>query len=463
MNDTRPSIIDRVLKIFSDVRAGESITVLLLFIDLFLLLFGYYLLKTVREPLVLVSSERDLQILLSSNLPEWLVNVLKVQKGPQLKAAASACQAVLFIGFVPLYSWFASKVKRLYFLIGVTGFFISNIILFYLASLAGVLFLGFIFYIWVGIFSVAMVAQFWSFCNDIYPRSAGERLFPIIAIGATAGSPLGSKIAELLSDLPAFQIILLTSGILIIYLGISLVVHFREAHSSQMRKNSAEHEEIPLKKGGGFALVFRNPYTLLLAFLILLLNFVNTGGENILSEVVMSAARAVSPDNMSVFVQEFYGNFFFWVNIIAFLVQALLVSRIVKYTGMKGILLILPIVAFGAYGLIAFGVGLATIRWLKTAENASDYSIMNTGKAMLWLPTSREEKYKAKQTVDTFFVRFGDLAAAVLFIVGTTLLGFGLRELAGVNLFLIVIWIIITGFVLKYHAKLVRQQNIEMS
>lgn len=450
---------NRLLRIFSDVRPGESVTVLILLLDVFLLLFGYYILKVVREPLILVYAERDLQTLLSSNLPEWLTNVLQVQGGPQLKAAATACQALLFIGFIPLYCWFASKVKRLYFLIGVSGFFISNIILFYIASLAKVPFLGFIFYIWVGIFNVSMVAQFWSFANDIYSKKAGHRLFPVIAIGMTAGAPLGSFIAERLKTWPVYQTILLTAGIFTIYLGLSLVVHFREARSSQGEKKVTKSEETPLKREGGFALIFRSPYILFIAFLILVLNLVNTSGEFILSDFVMAAARVTSPDNMGAFVQGFYANFSFWVSIIAFLLQALLVSRIIKYAGIKGVVLILPIIAFGAYGLIGLGVGFAMMRWSKTAENSTDYSIMNTGKAMLWLLTTREEKYKAKQAVDTFFVRFGDFGAAIFFIVGTTVLALKMRELAWIIMVIIAIWFVLTFFVLKNHDRLVGQQT----
>lgn len=455
----KPGIGDRILRIFSEVRPGESITVLILLLDIFLLLLGYYIIKIVREPLVLVSAEKDLQIFLSSDIPQWLINVLKLQRGPQLKAAAAACQAILLIGFIPLYSWFASKVKRLYFLIGVTGFFISNIVIFYILSLAEVPFLGFIFYVWVGLFNVSMIAQFWSFANDIYSKKEGDRLFPIIAIGATAGAPIGTRIADLLKEWPAFQTILLTAFILLIYLGLSLIVHFREAHRSQKTPEVSVSAEAALKKGNGFALIFRNPYIILIAFLILVLNLVNTSGEFMLSDVVVGMANAVSPDSIGSWIQGFYADFNFWVSIIAFLLQALLVSRIVKYTGLKGVVFILPIVAFGVYGLFALGAGFAIIRWSKTAENSTDYSIMNTGKAMLWLPTTREEKYKAKQTVDTFFVRFGDLAAAIIFIVATTVLSLGIREVAGINLVLVVVWLFLTFSVLKKHDKLVNQQT----
>jgi AAA family ATP:ADP antiporter len=453
----KKGLVEKFLNIFSDVRPGEAATALILLLDIFLLLTSYYIIKVVRDPLVLVSAEQDLQILLKSSLPQWLIKIIQERnfQGPQIKAVAAACQALLLVGFIPLFSWFASRVKRFYFLIGVTAFFISNILLFYILSLLKVPFLGFFFYVWVGIFNNSMVALFWSFANDIYKKSEGDRLFPIIAIGATAGAPIGSLIAERLKSWPPFQTILLTAVILVVFLLLSLIVHFRETHRVQKVQMAIAEKVEQMKKGGGFKFVFKNPYVLLIAFLLLALNTVNTGGEFILSNLVMTKARAVSPDNMGSFVQGFYGNFQFWSSIIAFLLQAFLVSRIVKYAGIKGVILVLPILAFGVYAVIGLGAGLAIVSWLKIAENSTDYSIMNTGKAMLWLPTAREEKYKAKQTVDTFFVRFGDFAAAIIFIAGTTALGLGVTRLAGFNLIIIAVWLALTFLVLKRHTDLV--------
>ena len=53
-------------------------------------------------------------------------------------------------------------------------------------------YVGVAFFIWVGIFNVSLIAQFWSYANDIYTKEAGDRLFPIITVGMTAGAPLGS-------------------------------------------------------------------------------------------------------------------------------------------------------------------------------------------------------------------------------------------------------------------------------
>lgn len=129
-------------------------------------------------------------------------------------------------------------------------------------------------------------------------------------------------------------------------------------------------------------------------------------------------------------------------------------SRIVKYFGVAGAILALPIVALGAYGLIAVGASLSVVRWAKSAENMVDYSVMNTGKAMLWLPTTREEKYKAKTAIDTFFVRVGDLASAALVFAGTAWLGLELRGFVLVNLVIIGLWFFVAWRVVGHYRTL---------
>jgi AAA family ATP:ADP antiporter len=168
------------------------------------------------------------------------------------------------------------------------------------------------------------------------------------------------------------------------------------------------------------------------------------------------AAMAADPGlDEKAFIGSFYGSYFFWVNVAAVLIQALLVSRIVRYLGIAGVILLLPLVSLGAYSVIALGASFAVVRWAKSAENATDYSVMNTGKQMLWLPTSREEKYKAKQAVDTFFVRTGDLFSAGLVYAGTTWLALEVPGFAGTNLVLIVAWLAVAVLLLREHRRVV--------
>jgi AAA family ATP:ADP antiporter len=427
------SVIDRGLRLISDVHAGEGATALMLAVNLFLLMIGYYVVKTVREPLVLVSG------------------------GAEMKSYAAAAQALTLMGFVPLYSWFSSRVDRMRLITGVVLFFIVCIEAFYLGALARVPLLGFVFYVWVGIFSLATIAQFWSYANDLYDKPTGERLFPVVAVGATAGPPLGSLLTEWLFKIGVrpYTMFHITAVLLAIHLGLYWLVERREAG----RRGQSVKAQEPLAGPGGFTLLLRNHYLLLLAALLLILNVVNTTGEYLVGRTVLeTAAGAATPEAKEAIVGTFYGGYNFWTSVVALVLQTFVASRLVKYVGIGGVVLMLPLVGLGTYGVVASGVGLAILRWAKIAENATDYSIMNTARQLLWLPTSREEKYKAKQAADTFVVRSGDMLSGVAVFLGTTFLHASVRGFAWMNLALIALWLTVAIHLVRRYRSLSTQK-----
>ncbi len=117
-------------------------------------------------------------------------------------------------------------------------------------------------------------------------------------------------------------------------------------------------------------------------------------------------------------------------------------------------LLVLPAIAFIGYTILAFFPILAAVRWAKTAENSTDYSLQNTVRNVLFLPTTREEKYKAKQAIDAFFWRAGDLLSAFLVLVGVNVLMFQTRHFAIFNLVLVAIWIVLAVFIGRRYVRL---------
>ncbi len=438
--------IDRLLGLFSDVHGGEGSRALLMLVNIFLILVCYYIIKTVREPLIL-----------SAEVPGFLQR-LGIRGPAEVKSYAAAAQALILMAFVPAYSWFASRVDRMKLIYGVTLFFAANILLFAVTVDSGVHLIGILFYVWVGFFSLSIIAQFWSYANDIYTKDAGNRIFPIIAIGMTAGSPVGAWIAQRMfsAHVEPHLMLYLAAGILVLTLAIYTVVN---RGTEGPGATEAGEAEAPLGGRSGFALVFASRYIMLIVVLMILLNLVNTTGEYILSRLVVTqadAARAADPGfDKNAFIGAFYGNFFFWVNIVAVLFQAFLVSRLVKYLGLAGVLFALPLTSFAAYGIIALGVtSLGLVRWLKTAENATDYSVMNTARQLLWLPTTREEKYKAKQAVDSFFVRLGDLMSAVVVFVGTTWLALEVRGFGLLNVAIVLVWIVVATVLVKENRRL---------
>jgi AAA family ATP:ADP antiporter len=426
------SWLDRTLSIFTEVHAGEGATAALMLCNIFLLLICYSIIKIVREPLILLGG------------------------GAEVRSYAAAGQALVLMAYVPFYSWFASRVDRVKLLVGVTLFFVINIELFALAVAARVPYVGVAFFIWVGIFNISLIAQFWSFANDIYRKEAGDRLFPTIMIGMTAGAPIGSLVAGRLFGLGfSPQVILQISAVLLLAtLGLYLAVSARET-----RRSAAK--EAPLAEGGGFGLVFRSPYLRLVALLIVLLNVVNTTGEYLVARLLTRHAEALAaldPSfNMQAYIGAFFGSYQLWVNVTALILQAFVASRLVKYLGLRGALLALPLIALGGYATIAAGVGFAVVRWIKTAENATDYSIMNTARQLLWLPTSREEKYKAKQAIDTFFTRGGDVLSAGVVYLGA--MRMGISGFAAANVALTLVWLTVALLILRQHRALARQAS----
>ncbi len=474
---TRPSAIDRLLRIFAEVRAGESVTVLLLATNVFLFFLAYYLARVLREPLILTGGGDTLS-------------------GAQLKAYTAAGQVLLLAAIVPLYGALAGRVPRRRLFNVVTGIFVLSLGGFFLLAQTG-LNVGIPFYIFVGILSVMIVAQFWAFANDVYTEEEGKRLFPIVGFGASAGAIAGGWVAtQAIEPLGLNALFLLSAVVLVLATAITNVIDIRErrrseaavpdamssgllpAATGQFRAATGEFKAITesekyqretgsfktikpgqsleqleqeqLKStGGAFALVFRNRYLLLIALLVMILNWVNTNGGFMLDDLVERTAETAAAEDPTgavdagEFIGQFYARFVLVVAIVTLLIQAFATSRIIKFFGVTGAILFLPIISLGAYTLLVFIPILGVVRWAKTAENSTDYSLNNTVRHLLFLPTTREEKYKGKQVTDAFFQRAGDLLSSATVFVGTGLLALGALDLVYVNIALVAVWIAI--------------------
>jgi AAA family ATP:ADP antiporter len=424
--------LDRFLRLFADVRQGEGVTALLLALNIFLLLTAYYVLKPVREALILG------------------------QGSAELKSYMSAAMVGVLAIVVPLYGRLAARMTRRRLINAVTAFFAGCVAVFYVLFQFG-LPLGIVFFIWIGIFSVMIVAQFWAFANDLYTKDEGERLFPIVGFGASIGAVLGAVIAGwLIAPLGLDQLMLVGGGLLVLQVLLTNHIDRRERDRAG-RRGVAPPPEAPqarpagddAKPRGVFGMVLGTPYLLMIGLMLMCLNWVNTTGEYILGSVVEDSARAAvaagAAGGLSVeeYIGQFYSQFFGVVNAAGVLIQLFLVSRIIKYLGVRVGVMLLPCLAFGAYNILAFFPVLSAVRWAKTAENATDYSLNNTVRNMLFLPCTREQKYSGKQVIDSFFVRIGDVLSAGLVFVGTTYFALGGSGFAVVNIFIVVTWLVL--------------------
>ena len=428
----KPSLLDRFFRLFSEVRPGEAFDALLMATNVFLLLASYYLLKTIREALILGES------------------------GAEIKSYTAAGQALLLLLIIPMYGMLGSKVNRIRLITIANGFFIACLIAFYILGHAGVR-EGIAYYLWLGIYNNFVIAQFWGFANDIHTEEAGKRLFPVIGIGMSLGAWVGSVAAgKLIKGVGIYEVMLVGAFLLLVCTFLTRISNRRALHKDVVQRSLAN---TPLGRDGGFQLIFKQRYLFLIATMILLLNVVNTTGGYLLDKFVeleslqLFGAGAATEVARKQFLGQFYGDFFGYVNLLGFLMQTFLTSRIFKYIGVRGAIFLLPCIAFGAYGVLLVYPVLSVVRFAKILENATDYSVQNTARQALYLFTSREAKYKAKAAIDTFVVRTGDMLQAGLVFVGTSL-GLSVQGFAGVILAVVVLWLGVTGLIVVEHQKL---------
>ncbi|MFK7999717.1 MAG: NTP/NDP exchange transporter [Polyangiales bacterium] len=442
------STLERALGLVTEVRAGEGITALLLCLNVFLLLLAYYLIKPVRDALIVA-----------------------MPSGPEYKSYMGGVIAIALLFAVPAYSRFAQKVPRNRLVVGVTLFFASNLVLFYGLSLvpAAREWIGLVFTVWVGIFNMMVVAQAWAFAADLYTEEQGRRLFPLVGVGASFGSAVGSLAGVGFAESVGVYFMLLLSALFLLGVaGVVQVVHKREeartlaeesegsvdATLPQDAQESAKVE--PPSRDGAFALVFRHRYLTLIAVFSLVFTIVNSNGEYLLGKYIKAfaedtAERGELPAGMGLadFISAQFSEFYLYVNIAGALLQLFVVSRLVKSFGFRVAFLILPVIAFLDATMMSVIPALVILRIGKTVENSLDYSLNNTLRNMLWLPTTKDMKYRAKQAVDTFFIRMGDVGSAIL-VAG--LIGYaelGLRTFAAVSAVLALVWLAVAWALLK--------------
>ena len=440
------SWLDRLLSLGADVRPGEGTTAALLSLNGFLILAAYYLIRPVRNSL-LTPIEVNL---FGQTIP-----------GNELTSYSGAVLAFLFIFIVPAYGAFASRVNRVRLINGMTLFFISNLLIFFVFGVGrtpGAVY-AITFYLWASIFNLMVIAQFWSFANDIYTPEAGKRLFAIVGFGGTLGAIAGAWVTRTyivqLGDITMF---LLSAALLVICLVLTNVVHAREGQHAVDRKRAA-HAEQSLSREGGFQLVLKHRYLLLIGIVTLIIQLVNTNGNFIfdttLREMAERSVAAGTAGGLSVrdLVGSYNAGRDFYQNVLGAILQFFVVSRILTYLGVGPALFIMPLLALVNYSIFALFPLLSLIRVAKITENAADYSLQNTLRRALFLPTSREAKYKALNAVETFFWRAGDMLSGLATFVLVRSLGFGVREYAIANIAIVLLWLVIAAMLAKENHK----------
>lgn len=408
-------VLSTILRPFTKVHADEAAGVVLMALTAFLLLTAYYLLKTVREPLILLEG------------------------GAEVKLYARAGQALLMVGVVYVYGELARRVGRTKLLSFVFLFFISNLAVFAVLATTD-LPIGLPFFLWVGVFSYTVVAQLWALAADIYTEEQGKRLFPIIGAGSSIGAVIGALFAR--SLVPFGPPVLMGTAVVILLGCVALILWIgrRAPHPHAQREQDKPDEA--LSNQSTWQVLSHDRYLILIAGLVVCLNWVNSSGEYLLDRMLVAAAHDATTTVAAskAYIGAFKADYYFWYNSIGLTLELFVVSRVFKLVGVRKALYVMPIFAVLAYGSALFLPVLAVLRLVKIGENSLQYSLQDTSRHALFLVANRVEKYVGKTATDTVAVRIGAIMSTLMVFVGARL-GWATTTFIAINVVMAVVWL----------------------
>ncbi|MEX1993111.1 MAG: hypothetical protein WD929_00500 [Steroidobacteraceae bacterium] len=436
MSDLRQrSGFERLLSLFTSVRAGEGRCVALLCLQAFLLMVAYYLIRPVREALILTEGD------------------------PEIRSYAVGVQAAILILVIPAYGALVRHANPGGVYRRVNLLFVFNLLIFFVLGQAGYRF-GFVFFVWASIFAVMAVTQFWAFATDLFNAHAGQRLFGIIAIGVSAGAWVGSRLAQAgFEAVGPYGLMLASALVLTIVIGLGARARVRVPAPAR-----AEDAPAPVPNSGrtarwlgGFAVIGRSRYLVGIAALVVLINWITSTGDYVLSCWLIEVARLEAPGTQGVFIGRFMGSFYSTITLIGFLIQLLLVSRIIQFAGLARALLVTPVALVVGFLLLGILPVFLLLQSVLVMQRSLDYSLLNTARNALLLPASRDVKYQAKTAIDTFFYRGGDLLSTLAIFAGVRLFDEGYQQFVWMILVLcitlaLVAWLVGREYSRRYGA-----------
>lgn len=398
-----------------NVQGGELRALVWSFLYFFSLLSSYYIVRPMRDEMGVSGGVENLQWLFSGTF-------------------------LVMLAAVPLFGWVSSRYERGRFLPYVYYFFISNLVLFFLLFKSDVThaYVARAFFIWASVFSLFVVSVFWSFMADIYSNEQARRLFGIIAAGGTTGALTGPMLTASLSLSVGPVYLLLLSALL---LGCAVVcirqlIKWREAHPLTVK--SADEiiaEQRPLGGGlfGGIRLVLGSPY--LLGICVLMLLFTT------LATFLYFQQAQIVRDNFSDAAERtmVFAGMDLAVNSLTLFFQILITGRLVAWFGLGMTLALVPLLLAGGFLLLGMAPVLAVLVVVQVLRRAGNYAIMRPSREMLYVVLDREEKYKAKNFIDTVVYRGGDAVSAWVYT-GLRGLGLSLAQIAYIAVPLALVW-----------------------
>ena len=413
-----------------DIRREEIRAAIVSFIYLFCLMASYYTMRPLRDALASEIPSENLKYL-------WTATFI-----------FSTLSALVF-GYI------VSKFKTSSVLSWIYIFFIVNILIFFyymsayplesedviLLPIFSNIFdlpspvkistvIGCVFYVWLSVFNMFVVSVFWSFLADRYTKDQSKRLFGFIAAGGSLGAAIAPIFAASTVNVFGVDKMLIMAAVI---LSITLICIRDLLNSTQIVDHGHKNNKLGGSSWDGFLVLIKNPYLLLIALFVVLYTFISTIFYVAQVDLVRSAFETREARYAVYAIVDGI------VNGLAIFTQIFITTRLARKFGLTFLIAIMPIFMILAFFLLSFFPVLIVILALQVFRRAGNYALTRPGREMLWTVVNRDEKYKAKNVVDTSIYRGADLVN-IWIENGLRSAGFNLGQIAIVGSFVALMW-----------------------
>lgn len=408
-------VLTRALRRVVEVREEETRPLLLAGAYFFCILASYYILRPMREEMGVAGGVQNLAFLFTGTLVTMLA----------------------------VHTPFAALVARLprrRFVALTNRFFLVNILLFFAAlhllPSAADVWLGRVFFVWTSVFNLFVVSIFWAVMVDVFEPEQGKRLFGFIALGGTLGGIAGAGLtAALARPLGPVQLLLISA--LLLELGVRCVLRLtREGGTVPAGADADPERPIGGNVLGGIAHAARSPYLLGICGYMLLF----TLGSTVLYFHQARLAEQAFADSAG--RTAFFARLDLAVNLLTALTQAVLTARLLRRLGVAITMTLLPAVTLVGFLLLGFAPLLGAFVVFQVLRRAGEFAVAKPTRELLYTVVTREDKYKAKNFIDTFVYRAGDQTAAWSYT-GFLALGMGMAAISFMMVPLAALWLVL--------------------
>ena len=389
------------------------------FLYFFCLLCGYYILRPVRDEMAIEGGVQHLP---------WMMT------GTFLTLLAAT----------PFFGFLSARIPRYRLLLTVYTFFGANLVGFFVVMMSHVAphWIARVFFVWLSVFNLFVVSVFWSFMADLFTPAQGARLFAVIAAGGSTGAMVGPLLTTGLTYLVPIPALMLVSAGFLAACGLCIQRLESWSRRRPARQPMREGEPLGGSVWAGIRLAMSSPY--LLGICLYLFCLTTTATFLYLEQARLVSEQIVSPAGRT----RLFATIDLAVNVLAFLTQLFLTSRMIGRFGLAAALIALPLASAAGFGVIGLLPLLLCYVLFTIVRRVGEYAIAKPAREVLFTVLNREEKYKAKNFIDTAVSRGGDAATGWI-VHAVKALGFTASQMAFVLVPLACVWAWLGWFLAK--------------